>query len=248
MCLIVFAWQVLPCAPLLAAANRDEYYSRPTTPANWWEDAPHVYGGRDLQAGGTWMGVARNPQGNPAGGRFGALTIIRSPQQQRKDAPSRGELVADFLRQDISISDYLEHLQTVADQYNGFNLLLGDANTMVWYSNRGQEDPRNGQPLPPGIYGLSNALLDVTWPKVVKTKAQFGSLICQRAPIEAYFEMLADTTRAPDGRLPNTGVNLEFERMLSSVSVESEYYGTRSSTVVKLFSDAEPVLVEHMVR
>lgn len=244
MCLIVFAWQVVPCAPLIAAANRDEYYSRPTAPAQWWEEAPHIYAGRDLQAGGTWMGISST---GPNGPRFGGLTIIRSPQQKRTDAPSRGALVADFLKGNSSPADYLEQLKPQAEQYNGFNLLLGDANSLIWYSNRGDEDPRNGQPLQPGIYGLSNALLDVTWPKVVKTKAQFGSLICQRAPQEAYFEMLADATLAPDGRLPNTGVSLEFERILSAVCVGSEYYGTRSSTVVKINRDSEPQLCERVL-
>ena len=245
MCLIVFAWQVVPCAPLLAAANRDEYYSRPTEPAAPWPEHPHIFAGRDLQAGGTWMGVSQN---GPRGQRFGALTILRSPQQKRTDAPSRGELVLEFLKQDITPEDYLAQLRPIADRYNGFNLLLGDKTSLIWFSNRGEDDPRNGQLLPPGIYGLSNALLDVTWPKVVKTKAQFGSLICQRAPAEAYFEMLSDTTLAPDGRLPNTGVSLEFERILSAVRVDSEHYGTRSSTVVRLQREGEAKLDEHFVR
>lgn len=245
MCLIVFAWQVVPCTPLVVAANRDEYFARPTAAAHWWPENPQVFGGRDLLAGGSWMGIS---QSGPNGPRFAGLTIIRSPQKKRTDAPSRGELVADFLRSDLSVADYLQQVQEKAQEYNGFNLLLGEADNLVWYSNRGDEDPRNGQSLAPGIYGVSNALLDVTWPKVVKTKAQFGSLICQRAPKEAYFEMLADSTLAPDGRLPNTGVSLEFERILSAVCVESEHYGTRSSTVVKLNREGGPELHEHVVR
>lgn len=245
MCLIVFAWQVVPCAPLLVAANRDEYYSRPTAAAHWWPEYPHMFAGRDLLAGGTWMGISRT---GPNGQRFAGLTIIRSPQTKRTDAPSRGALVGDFLKQDIGVLEYVEGLRQSDDDYNGYNLLLADREHLVWYSNRAKEDERNGKPLAPGIYGLSNASLDSPWPKVVKTKAQFGSLICQRATKEAYFEMLADATRAPDGRLPNTGVSLEFERMLSSVCVESEHYGTRSSTVVKLNRDADPELHERVVK
>ncbi|RYE71903.1 MAG: hypothetical protein EOO80_21100, partial [Oxalobacteraceae bacterium] len=130
----------------------------------------------------------------------------------------------------------------------GYNLVLGDGETLYWYSNRGQHDPRNGQPLERGrIYGISNGLLDAPWPKVLRTKAQFASLLCQGAPEDAYFEMLADTTRAPDLRLPETGVPLEMERMLSSVCIESEEYGTRTSTVVKLYSNGAPDLHERVV-
>jgi uncharacterized protein with NRDE domain len=244
MCLIVFAWQVVPGAPLVACANRDEFYERPARAAAPWPEHPAIYAGRDLQGGGSWMGITTQE----AGGRFAALTNIRAPGERRPDAPSRGALVADFLAGALSAPDYLASIAATAAGYNGFNLVLGDRHGLYWYSNRAQGDSRNGQPLAPGIYGLSNGLLDAPWPKVVRTKAQFASLLCQGAPEEAYFEMLSDTTRAPDLRLPDTGIDIALERILSAVCIESPGYGTRSSTVVTLYADAPPRLHEKVLQ
>jgi uncharacterized protein with NRDE domain len=245
MCLIVFAWHVVPCAPFLAAANRDEFYDRPSAPAGAWADHPHVYGGRDLQGGGSWMGIAQPGQSGP---KFAAITNIRGPFERRAGAPSRGALVADYLTGDLSPEKYVAAIAPGSDAYNGFNLVLGDRRTLIWFSNRGQDDARNGKPLAPGIYGISNALLDAPWPKVVRTKAQFASLLCQAAPDEAYFEMLADTKPAPDARLPETGVALELERALSAVCIETPAYGTRTSTVVKVYAEAPALLHELVIR
>jgi uncharacterized protein with NRDE domain len=241
MCLIVFAWQVVPGMPLIAASNRDEYFDRPATTAAWWDDYPNIYAGRDLQGGGTWLGVTRD-------GRFAAVTNVRAPSDKRADAPSRGGLVADYLKGQATAEEYIAEVSAHAHRFNGFNLLVGDANTLFWYSNGSADDERNGRQLAPGIYGLSNGALDATWPKVVKTKAQFASLLCQGAPKDAYFEMLSDTLRAPDCRLPRTGVSLEWERMLSAVCIESPGYGTRSSTLVQLYSGNIAVLEERPVR
>jgi len=246
MCLIVFAWQVIPGVPVIAAANRDEFYDRPAAPAAVWPDHPHVIAGRDLKGGGSWMGVTTD---GPNGPRFAALTNIRGPGERREDAPSRGALVAEYLTGAMSAAAYLEQLSSCCAAYNGFNLVLGDRDNLYWYSNRGAGDPRNGRPLEPGrIYGISNGLLDAPWPKVLRTKAQFASLLCQGAPEDAYFEMLADTTQAPDLRLPETGVPLELERVLSSVCIETPGYGTRTSTVVKLYRDAPPELQERILQ
>jgi uncharacterized protein with NRDE domain len=241
MCLIVFAWRVIPGMPLMAAANRDEFYDRPALPAAWWQDHPQIYAGRDIQGGGTWLGVTR-------GGRFAALTNLRAPTEKRSDAPSRGALVADYLAGSMSAQDYVAGIAAGAGAYNGFNLLVGDTNTLIWFSNGGQADARNGQPLAPGIYGLSNGLLDTPWPKVVRAKAQFSSLLCQGAPHAAYFDMLSDTTRASDCRLPKTGIGMERERLLSSICIESPDYGTRASTLVQLHANGETVLVERVIR
>lgn len=245
MCLIVFAWQVVPGVPVIACANRDEFYDRPALPAAPWPGNPDMIAGRDLHGGGSWMGV--NKKG-PNGPRFAALTNIRCPQDTRTDAPTRGALVADFLNSELSAPDYLAQLAASGAAYNGYNLILGDRTALYWYSNRAGADPRNGQPLPPGIYGISNGLLDDPWPKVLRTKAQFASLLCLGAPEEAFFEMLADTTRAPDQRLPQTGVTLAMERVLSAVCIETDDYGTRTSTVVKLFEDSAPELVERLLQ
>jgi uncharacterized protein with NRDE domain len=241
MCLIVLAWQVIPGTPLIAAANRDEFYDRPAAPAAWWEDHPQVYAGRDLRGGGTWLGVTRD-------GRFAALTNIRAPSEKRSNAPSRGALVANYLTGQATAQEYIDEIAVNADSFNGFNLLVGDCNQLVWFSNGKKDDPRNGRPLAPGIYGLSNDLLDSPWPKVVRTKAQFASLLCQGAPEEAFFEMLTDTTRASDCRLPKTGVGMEMERLLSAVCIESPNYGTRASTVVQLHTNNVAVLNERAIR
>ncbi|OWW20019.1 NRDE family protein [Noviherbaspirillum denitrificans] len=241
MCLIVFAWKLVPGIPLLAAGNRDEFYERPTTPAGWWSDQAHIYAGRDLRGGGTWMGVTRE-------GRFAAITNIREPSDRRSDAPSRGELVAGYLAGIASPMQFVEDLAPRAKQYNGFNLLVGNREELVWYSNGSPDDARNGKPLAPGVYGLSNGSLDTPWPKVVRTKAQFSSLLCQGAPEDAYFEMLSDTARAPDCRLPDTGIGQEWERILSAVCIESPEYGTRSSTVVRLPGNGTPILQERVLR
>lgn len=240
MCLIVFAWKVIPGMPLIAAANRDEFYNRPASAAGWWEDHPDIYAGRDLQAGGTWLGVTRD-------GRFAALTNVRSPAEKRSDAPSRGKLVSDYLADTITPQRYIASIRTDATQYNGFNLIVGDRDTLMWYSNKADEtDPRNGKPLDYGVYGLSNALLDTPWPKVTRAKAQFASLLCQGAPEDTFFELLNDVTRANDCRLPDTGVGLERERVLSSIFICSPEYGTRASTVVRVPIVGEPALSERI--
>ena len=181
-------------------------------------------------------------------GRFAAITNIRAPTERREGAPSRGTLVANYLAGTKSAPEYIDELARQPDAYNGFNLLVGDRDQLIWYSNRGQTDARNGRPLAPGIYGLSNGLLDSPWPKVVRTKAQFASLLCQGASEEAYFEMLTDTACASDCRLPKTGVSLELERILSSVCIESPTYGTRVSTVVQLHESNAAVLDERPIK
>lgn len=241
MCLIVFAWQIVPGIPLVAASNRDEFYSRPAVPATWWEDHPQVYAGRDMQGGGTWMGVTRD-------GRFAAITNIRAPSEKRPDAPTRGALVANYLTGQAGPEEYVAGISEDAHLFNGFNLLVGDKNKLIWFTNGSVDDDRNGRPLAPGIYGLSNGSLDAPWPKVIRTKAQFGSLLWQGAPEEAYFEMLSDTTRPSDCRLPRTGVSIEWERILSAVCIESPDYGTRASTVARLYEDSNAVLQERLVK
>ncbi len=238
MCLIVFAWKLVPNCPLILAANRDEFFVRPTQAAGWWEDHPSVYAGRDLQAGGSWLGIDQQ-------GRFAALTNIRNGRVPKREARSRGELVADYLCEDIDPPAYLERIREQASHYNGFNLLVGNAETLFWISNEGGGTFRD---LEPGIYGLSNGTLDTPWPKVVRAKAQFASLLCQNAPDDAYFELLTDTTRPADSRLPDTGVSLEWERLLSPICIESADYGTRSSSIVRVSGSGHAELKERVIR
>ena len=226
MCLILVAWRVHPDYPLVVAANRDEFFSRPTAPAAFWKDAPQVLAGRDLEAGGTWMGVTRT-------GRFAALTNYRDPAQNRSDAPSRGALVADFLAGDKTPQAYLERIDAYGRQCNGYNLLVSDGETLWWSSNMGGK-PR---PLPAGVYGVSNHLLDTPWPKVGAGKTALAQALDGLPDDEALLELLQDDGIHPDEHLPQTGVPLDWERLLSSAFVKSPDYGTRGSTVLCVGQD-----------
>ena len=238
MCLIVFAWKKSADTPLLLAANRDEFYARPALAASWWEEAPHVYAGKDLEAGGTWMGINKQ-------GRFAAITNIRNGEAKKNGAPSRGKIVADFLCDNISPSSYLQTLAAEAKHYAGFNLILGDANDIYWFSNAQQHA---AQRLQPGFYGLSNASLDTPWPKVIEAKTQFEKLIQKNSSDQDYFELLADTTQAPEHLLPQTGVSLEWERLLSSIHIHSNDYGTCVSSLIKCHADGTAQLTERVLR
>jgi len=225
MCLIAFAWQAHPRYRLVVAANRDEHHSRPTAPAAFWEDAPQLFAGRDLKERGTWMGVT-------TGGRFAALTNYRDPTEFKPGAPTRGRLVANFLREQTGPLDYAESLGAIQYMYNGFNLLAGEGEAL-WYVGNRSGAPRE---VMPGVHGLSNALLDTPWPKssglqrdlahVLQTHANAGALI------DALLDALADRALAPDAQLPETGVGLERERQLSPRMIVAPLYGTRSATVL----------------
>lgn len=227
MCLILAAWQVHPGYPLVIAANRDEFFARPTAAAAPWTDHPHVLAGRDLEGGGTWLGISRRPDSF----RFAALTNFRDPARQRSGTPSRGQLVTGFLAGTADIDDYLDSL--TADLYNGFNLLLGDGRRLVAFSNITLQR----HALSPGIYGLSNALLDTPWPKVETGKTALTAALSALPDEAALFALLQDDTRHPDHRLPRTGVSPEWERLLSAAFVRSPAYGTRCSTIMKLGAD-----------
>lgn len=225
MCLILFAYRVVPSAPLIVAANRDEYFARPAAPAALWADSPGVLAGRDLSAGGTWLGVSTT-------GGFAALTNFRNPADHRNDAPSRGELVKAFLTGRMSAASYVHDLARDAKPYNGFCLLVGDSDHLFFYSNRG-EAPFEVEP---GIHGLSNHLLDTPWPKVVKGRAGLEQLTGAPFSIDDYLALLDDTVPADERDLPQAGVDIERERRLSSLRILSAGYGTRCSTVVRIAS------------
>ncbi|WP_422422027.1 NRDE family protein [Pseudomonas sp. GZD-222] len=231
MCLIVFAWRPGHTQPLIVAANRDEFYARPSRMLGAWDDAPGVYAGRDLEAGGTWLGVG------PAG-RFAALTNIRDPQQAL-GARSRGELVAAFLRGELGVEAYLDQVASRSQQYSGFNLLVGDNHVLGYLSARDAQVRLLGE----GVYGLSNAGLDTPWPKLVKARAGLMQHLADPQP-EALLTLLGDNLQAADGELPETGVGLSTERLLSSVFIASQNYGTRASTVLIVEADGRRRLVE----
>lgn len=224
--MILLAWRAHPDFPLVVAANRDEFFARPTAPAGFWDDAPQVLAGRDLEAGGTWMGVTR-------AGRFAALTNFRDPAQNRPGAPSRGQLVADFLKGNEEPAAYLDRIAPLAARCNGFNLLLGDGDALWWSSNMGTER----RCLPPGIYGVSNHLLDTPWPKVGAGKTAMAAALAALPLTAPLFDLLRDDATHPDEHLPRTGVSLEWERLLSAAFVRSPDYGTRGSTVLSIAAD-----------
>lgn len=222
MCLVVFAWKVRPDLTLAVGANRDEFHRRPTARAAFWLEAPDVLAGRDLEADGTWMGVTRS-------GRVAFLTNHRDPPSHRGGAPSRGALVAEFLRGEATPGGFLRRKEVEAGLYNGFHLVVGNLSEL-WYFTNTDGSIRQ---LAPGIHGLSNGPLDDPWPKTVRSKERLERLLTGRTPEPAaLLDLLADRERASDESLPSTGVPLEWERLLSAPFVEGVSYGTRSSTAL----------------
>ncbi len=221
MCLILFAWQTHPDYPLVIAANRDEFHARPTQPAHHWPDTdPIIIAGRDLQAGGTWMGMTAN-------GRFAAVTNYREIPAAESEL-SRGELVTGFLQRDIDPADYARRIQSEASRYAGFNLLVGDRQAVWHISNRADEIACIGS----GVHGLSNATLNTAWPKVTDGKSQLQQVLSGSPDHQQLQSILADEQTAQDDALPNTGVKRELERVLSARKIVTPSYGTRSSTTV----------------
>lgn len=233
MCLITFAYESHPDYPLVLAANRDESYERPTASADFWEEAPHVLAGRDKKAGGTWMGVTR-------AGHWAAITNVRSETDRRPDAPSRGHLVAEYLKEEPNPHEFLETVAATADEYNGFNLLFGTPTTVLYFSNQ-EEEQRSVEP---GIHGISNASLDTSWPKVERAKASLASIMDDEVTPERLLDLLDDRRPAPDEELPDTGVGKDVERKLSPIFITGDSYGTRSSTVLLLHRPGEATFVE----
>lgn len=224
MCLILFAYKAHPEMKLIMAANRDEFYQRPAAQARWWEDKANVLAGRDLQANGTWLGVSRE-------GRIAALTNYREPGNLISHAPSRGALVSDFLTGTETPADYLATLHPKGSQYNGYNLLTGTPDTLHYHSNRAGE-PRK---LEPGVYGLSNHILDTPWPKVRSGKSTLRAALLKNAlETDQWFEMLQNPELAPDSQLPDTRISTEWERMLSAMFIQGESYGTRVSSLLMI--------------
>ena len=234
MCLILFAYKVHPSYNLILAANRDEFYERPSSPADFREDAPQVLAGRDLQEGGTWMGIDR-------AGRFAAITNYRDPASWKNIAPSRGGLVSSYLCGNQSPDEYSDKISRQAQLYNGYNLILGDRHDLLAYSNRGEK-----QKLKPGIYGLSNHLLNTPWPKVSRGKKLLKAVLDKKgAELEdALFAVLADRKLPADSKLPDTGIGVEWERVLSSIFIASPIYGTRSSTILLIGKNGRVKFVE----
>ncbi len=223
MCLIAVALNAHPRYRLVVAANRDEFHARPSQAAAWWEDAPEIYGGRDLQQGGTWLACSRD-------GRWGAVTNVRRMVPPDPQAPSRGNLVSGYLRSADTAAHHISQLQASAADFAGFNLLLGDADSCSYLSNHPHTQHTA---LQPGVHAVSNASLDTPWPKLLRLREALGSwCTAGNTRIDALYAALADETPVPDSRLPDTGVGLPLERFLATPFIRGPSYGTRASTLL----------------
>jgi uncharacterized protein with NRDE domain len=225
MCLILFSYKNHLHYDLILASNRDEFRDRPTAKLEFWEDFPDVLAGRDLMNGGTWMGITRT-------GRFAALTNFRSLPMIRQNSPSRGNLVKDFLLGNMSASEYIQEIRADAKSYSGFNLIVGNKEELFYYSNC----KKGFQQIPPGLFGLCNNYLDVSWPKVKRGKQQLSKCLenDSEPDIKQIFTLLSDTTSAETNQLPRTGVSLEWEKLLSPIFIDNPFYGTRSQSILMI--------------
>ncbi|HEV2702122.1 MAG TPA: NRDE family protein [Steroidobacteraceae bacterium] len=243
MCLLVMAWRAHPRYRLVVAANRDEFHARPTAPMGIWHDLPDILAGRDLSAQGTWLAVDRQR-------RFGIITNYRDLQAGHPEAPSRGGLIPGWLRERSGPAAYLAHVARDASAYAGFNLLLNDAESLCYASNRA---PEFSTALTPGVYGLSNLLLDTPWPKLTRVRAKFEQWLAVQPPVaappeaasETLFALLADRTRslpdAPPGAPP---LPAEWTEVLSAPFVVHPTFGTRCSTLVLIGYDGSLIVQE----
>jgi uncharacterized protein with NRDE domain len=235
MCLLLIGWKSHPRYRLILAGNRDEFHDRPAAPLNWWQDDARILAGRDLKAGGTWLGVARS-------GRFGVVTNYRDLQAPIEGAPSRGNLVPRFLTGATSPKEFLDDLRGAATRYSGFNLLVGGSRALYYYSNRGSKAPTA---LAPGVYGLSNHLLNTPWPKLTRTRDRFGALLGEAdISLDQLFAILADREQAPADHLPSTGLPSDWERVVSAPFIVNERYGTRCSSVLLVERNGRTILHE----
>lgn len=236
MCLITFAERDHPKYSLILAANRDEFYNRPTRKAQFWieEGYPNILAGKDLEAGGTWMGIHKNK-------KWAALTNYRDPSQLKINAPSRGDLVLDFLKSEQSAQEFIAKVQNKSSLYNGFNILLGDAEGILHFSNHNNTITS----VTTGVHGLSNALLDTPWPKLELAKSGLKQIIkSNQVEPNRLFDILKDDTKAEDSKLPQTGIPSHLEKAISSIFIKTEGYGTRCSTLLLIHKNGTIEFIE----
>ena len=227
MCLVVLAFNTHPECLLVVAANRDEFHGRPTQDAHWWADAPDILGGRDLQAGGTWLGLHRN-------GRFATVTNYRDAAPKHGDMHSRGHLVSEFLNSRLTPVDYLRTI--VPDDYRGFNLLAADGQSFAYLSNRGG----GLQELEAGIYGLSNATLDTPWEKVERSKDRLGRLFEEGKINETHLmRLLGDREKGPVDEVKSARLPFATAHAITAPFIVTSEYGTRCSTIVRADSKGQ---------
>jgi len=237
MCLIVFNWQPNAKLMLTLASNRDEFYSRPSKAAHYWDDQPNIFGGRDLKMNGTWLAVSRDM-------RFAAVTNYRAPNRQTH-RQSRGAIPHDFLNSNDSATHFAQQLQK--DEYTGFNALFFDGESLVYCHNQKNSlgEYEKAISLSEGEYGLSNHLLNTPWPKVQRTKQSLTDIKHNKDKSKITQHLLATLQHdqiAVDDQLPDTGVGIELERLLSPAFITSPSYGTRTSTIVIIEGQTDKTL------
>ncbi len=239
MCLLFFSYHTTPGYQLVVAANRDEFLSRPTAPLAFLDKERTLLAGLDLQGGGTWLGIT-------AQRKFAAITNFREPAENRENVPSRGEILMNYLTGTVTAEQYIYQLAERGGQYNGFNLILGDSKELYYYSNRSA----GPQLLSPGFYGLSNQLLDVPWPKVVRGKELLRPFMVETDQIDPLqlLSILDDRRQPADDLLPDTGIGLEWERLLSTIFIDGAAYGTRSSAVITVAGNGNIEFVEKTIK
>ena len=239
MCLLFFSYRTTPGYRLVVAANRDEFFSRPTAPLGFLDKEKTILAGRDLRGGGTWLGITAQL-------KFAAITNYRETTANQTDAPSRGEILIDYLTSQLAAGTYIQSLASKAHRYNGFNLILGDSEELYYYSNRSLEP----QLLCPGFYGLCNNLLDVPWPKLIRGKQLLRPHMVESNKIDPdkIFGLLEDSHHPSEDQLPDTNVGLDWERLLSTIFIDGVDYGTRSSAVITVTYTGTIEFVEKTVQ
>ena len=235
MCIVFLAFNSHPDYKLIVAGNRDEFYSRPTSRMNWWQEYPYLLAGKDLEKGGTWLGITKT-------GRFATLTNYRDFTNPPKNGPSRGRIVLDWLLDNTESNHFLNYLNKTSDVYDGYNLIAFDGESLFWQSNI-TSDYRQ---LDNGIYSVSNALLDTPWRKTEKGKNLFKSaiLLPHDEMLESIFLLLSDDEKFPDEELPKTGLPIEMERLVSSIFIKSEIYGSRVASIVLIDNNDNVEIIE----
>lgn len=230
MCLILFSYHAHPTYPLIVAANRDEAYARASAAAAFWNDDANIFGGRDLEQGGTWLACTR-------AGHIAAVTNFRDGQPRAAAPRSRGEIAARFLVHATDAGSYFAGVRRIQQEYNGFCALAGNLDALYFFSNRGNGVERVMR----GVHGLSNHLLDTPWPKVTAGRAVLQDLPSRGEDeiIGKLFDYLGQRSWAPDAALPDTGIGMQRERELSPAFVAGDRYGTRASTVVLIGKDGD---------
>lgn len=225
MCLLFVGYEMSPSYKYVIAANRDEFLERPTAPLGFFDPEKTILAGKDLQGGGTWLGVSQDL-------RIAAITNYRDGKGGVQGAPSRGEIIPSYLNGSKHAGTFLEELSLRADRYHGFNLVVGGSDGLFYYSNKKSQVEK----LAPGFYGLSNHQLETSWPKVIRGKTMLRSLMVgvDRIDEAAIFKVLSDQCDVEDSLLPDTGVGIVWERLLSTIFIDSKNYGTRSSAVITI--------------